>query len=96
MIQEFYWKDVEQTFGVFQPQFTIIKGSTQSWKLYDIMSTCIIWLLMINLILENIIDFNVISIPNIDIIVDKKNYFNKITSYKQIKIKKLIMHFKMH
>ena len=78
MMQEACRKDVERAFGVLQSRFAIIKGPSRYWEkqvFHDIITTCII---MHNMIIEDeydthgsIVDLNVMSVPEVYMIVDK-------------------------
>ena len=96
MMQEACRKDVERAFGVLQSRFAIIKGPTRYWEkpvLHDIISTCII---MHNMIIEDeydthmsIVDLNVMSVSEVDMIVDKTEQFQRfLARHKRIKEKK--------
>ena len=83
------------------------------WIIYGIMyfmillretSTSLNYVSMHNMIIEDeietyrsIIDFNMMSIPEVDIIVDKIDNFNSsLLVINKLKIKKLIIQFEMH
>ena len=44
----------------------------------------------------NIIDLNVIYVPEVDMMVDKIEEFQRFLIINKLKIKKFIMHFEMH
>ena len=68
---------------------------------HDIISACII---MHNMIIEDeydthggIVDLSVMSVPEVDMIVDKTEQFQRsLLAISELKIRKLIMHFEIH